>query len=98
MKKVPMTLMKHIKWDFNSLPHMLISGGTGGENILHSYPCRLFVAFGADVRILDPKNADLADLEFLNGGVFSQRRYYDDLKNSVQDMMQRMEDEKSSEL
>ncbi|MFP3420798.1 FtsK/SpoIIIE domain-containing protein [Bacillus sp. SIMBA_161] len=98
VEKGSMTLMKHIKWDFDSLPHMLISGGTGGGKTYFILTLvRSFVAFGADVRILDPKNADLADLE----GIFERKVFSRKggimmtLKNSVQDMMQRMEDMKS---
>lgn len=56
-------LMKNLYWDYDRLPHMLIAGGTGGgktyfiltliEALLHT---------DAGLYILDPKNADLADL------------------------------------
>ena len=56
-------LMKNLVWEYDALPHALIAGGTGGgktyflltliEALLHT---------NAVLYILDPKNADLADL------------------------------------
>ncbi|WP_131006230.1 ATP-binding protein [Clostridioides difficile] len=56
-------LMKNLVWEYDALPHALICGGTGGgktyfiltiiEALLHT---------NAVLYILDPKNADLADL------------------------------------
>ena len=56
-------LMKNLVWEYDALPHALIAGGTGGgktyflltliEALLHT---------DAVLYILDPKNADLADL------------------------------------
>ncbi len=56
-------LMKNLVWEYDALPHALICGGTGGgktyflltiiEVLLHT---------NAVLYILDPKNADLADL------------------------------------
>lgn len=56
-------LMKNVWWEYDKLPHMLIAGGTGGgktyfiltliEALLHT---------DSKLYILDPKNADLADL------------------------------------
>lgn len=56
--------MKNLVWEYDALPHALIAGGTGGgktyflltliEALLHTE---------AVLYILDPKNADLADLE-----------------------------------
>jgi len=56
-------LMENVYWQYDKLPHMLIAGGTGGgktyfiltiiEALLHT---------DAVMYILDPKNADLADL------------------------------------
>ena len=55
--------MKNLVWEYDALPHALIAGGTGGgktyflltliEALLHT---------NAVLYILDPKNADLADL------------------------------------
>lgn len=57
-------LMSNLWWEYDKLPHMLIAGGTGGgktyfilmliESLLHT---------DSVLYVLDPKNADLADLE-----------------------------------
>ncbi len=36
-------LMKSVYWEFDKLPHMLIAGGTGGENIFYTYNYRSIV-------------------------------------------------------
>ncbi|WP_342467242.1 FtsK/SpoIIIE domain-containing protein [Bacillus sp. FSL W8-0502] len=97
VNKGSMKLMKHIDWEFDKLPHMLISGGTGGGKTYFILTLvKSLVASGADVRILDPKNADLADLEeVLEGKVFSRKNgIMMTLRKSVQDMMQRMDEMK----
>ncbi|MBC3731174.1 ATP-binding protein, partial [Bacillus pumilus] len=98
VEKGSMTLMKHIKWEFDKLPHMLISGGTGGGKTYFILTLvKSLVASGADVRILDPKNADLADLEeVLEGKVFSRKNgIMMTLRKSVEDMMRRMDEMKN---
>ncbi|MBK4211043.1 DNA translocase FtsK [Bacillus pumilus] len=98
VNKGSMKLMKHIDWAFDKLPHMLISGGTGGGKTYFILTLvKSLVASGADVRILDPKNADLADLEeVLEGKVFSRKNgIMMTLRKSVEDMMQRMDDMKN---
>ncbi len=93
VNKGSMKLMKHIDWAFDKLPHMLISGGTGGGKTYFILTLvKSLVASGADVRILDPKNADLADLEeVLEGKVFSRKNgIMMTLRKSVEDMMRRM--------
>ncbi|MCY7735066.1 ATP-binding protein [Bacillus safensis] len=98
VEKGSMTLMKHIKWGFDKLPHMLISGGTGGGKTYFILTLvKSLVASGADVRILDPKNADLADLEeVLEGKVFSRKNgIMMTLRKSVEDMMRRMDEMKN---
>jgi len=97
VNKGSMKLMKHIDWAFDKLPHMLISGGTGGGKTYFILTLvKSLVASGADVRILDPKNADLADLEeVLEGKVFSRKNgIMMTLRKSVEDMMQRMDEMK----
>lgn len=69
-----MKLMEGVFWEFDALPHMLIAGGTGGgktyflltliESLLHTK---------ANLYILDPKNADLADLETVMPNVYSKK-------------------------
>lgn len=89
-------LMKNIYWEYDKLPHMLIAGGTGGgksyfiltliEALLHT---------NSILYVLDPKNADLADLEAVMPNVYYKR---DDMiaciDNFYDGMMQRNEDMK----
>ncbi|HGV4089739.1 FtsK/SpoIIIE domain-containing protein [Enterococcus faecium] len=86
-----MKLMEGVYWEFDALPHMLIAGGTGGgktyflltliESLLHT---------NANLFILDPKNADLADLETVMPNVYSKK---EDMLACIQqfydEMMQR---------
>lgn len=56
-------LMQNLYWSYDKLPHMLIAGGTGGGKtyfILTLIEALLHTDSG--LYILDPKNADLADL------------------------------------
>lgn len=67
-------LMDNVYWAYDSLPHMLIAGGTGGgktyfiltliEALLHT---------DSKLYILDPKNADLADLETVMDNVYYRK-------------------------
>lgn len=67
-------LMKSLYWDYDSLPHMLIAGGTGGgktyyiltiiEALLHT---------NTKLYILDPKNSDLADLTTIMPNVYYKK-------------------------
>lgn len=67
-------LMKNLVWEYDSLPHALICGGTGGgktyfiltiiEALLHT---------NAQLFILDPKNADLADLGEVMDNVYYKK-------------------------
>ncbi len=90
-------LMKHVSWKFDKLPHMLISGGTGGGKTYFMLTIiKACVGLGADVKILDPKNADLADLEeVLPKRVYSQKNgILMCLRKSVDGMMERMDEMK----
>ncbi|SDN50853.1 DNA segregation ATPase FtsK/SpoIIIE and related proteins [Fictibacillus solisalsi] len=90
-------LMKHISWHFDKLPHMLIAGGTGGGKTYFILTViKACIGVGAEVKILDPKHADLADLEeVLPGKVFSKKNgILMCLRKSVDSMMQRMDEMK----
>ncbi len=90
-------LMKHVSWKFDKLPHMLISGSTGGGKTYFMLTViKACVGLGADVKILDPKNADLADLEeALPKRVYSQKNgILMCLRKSVDGMMERMDEMK----
>lgn len=57
-------LMKTVSWKYDSLPHMLIAGGTGGGKTYFILTIiEALAKTDAKLSILDPKNADLADLE-----------------------------------
>jgi energy-coupling factor transporter ATP-binding protein EcfA2 len=89
-------LMKSVYWEYDSLPHMLIAGGTGGgksyfiltiiEALLHT---------NAKLYILDPKNSDLADLETVMDNVYYRK---DDMLQCIhqfyKDMITRSEEMK----
>jgi DNA segregation ATPase FtsK/SpoIIIE-like protein len=97
VKDGKMKLMEGVYWEFNALPHMLIAGGTGGgktyflltliESLLHT---------NANLFILDPKNADLADLETVMPNVYSKKedmlaciqQFYDDMMQRNTEMKQ----------
>lgn len=90
-------LMESIYWEYDSLPHMLIAGGTGGgksyfiltiiEALLHT---------SAKLYILDPKNSDLADLETVMDNVYYRKddmlqcisKFYEDMIVRSEEMKQ----------
>ncbi len=92
-------LMKNIYWEYDKLPHMLIAGGTGGgksyfiltliEALLHTKSI---------LYVLDPKNADLADLEAVMPNVYYKREdMISCIDNFYDGMMKRNEDMKQME-
>ncbi|MBB6449758.1 hypothetical protein HNR44_001736 [Geomicrobium halophilum] len=98
VKNGSMKLMHNVEWEFDKLPHMLIAGGTGGGKTYFILTMiQSLLEYGADVRILDPKKADLADLETVmpDKTVFSKSNgIMMTLRKSVEDMHQRSEDMK----
>ena len=89
-------LMKNLVWEYDALPHALIAGGTGGgktyflltliEALLHT---------DAILYILDPKNADLADLGTVMPNVYHTKEEMIDCVNAFYDgMVQRSEEMK----
>jgi DNA segregation ATPase FtsK/SpoIIIE and related proteins len=59
-------LMKNLHWEYDKLPHMLIAGGTGGGKTYFILTIiEALLPTSANIYILDPKNADLADLEIV---------------------------------
>ena len=79
-------LMKNLVWEYDALPHALIAGGTGGgktyflltliEALLHT---------NAVLYILDPKNADLADLGTVMPNVFHTKEEMIDYASHLQE-------------
>ena len=62
-KNGEMQLMKTVTWKYDALPHMLIAGGTGGGKTYFLLTLiEALARTNAQLTILDPKNADLADL------------------------------------
>lgn len=67
-------LMTNVWWEYDKLPHMLIAGDTGSgktyfiltiiEALLHTH---------SSLYILDPENADLADLGSIMGNVYYRK-------------------------
>ncbi|WP_348922156.1 cell division protein FtsK [Enterococcus rotai] len=84
-------LMKGVVWEYDSLPHMLITGGTGGGKTYFIYS--LISALGKEgrVHIADPKNADLADLgnfDAFKGLVASEKK---DIFKQMQEAVELMD-------
>ena len=90
-------LMKNIWWEYDKLPHMLIAGGTGGgktyfiltliEALLHT---------DSVLYVLDPKNADLADLQTVMPNVYYKKEDTISCINAFYDgMVERSESMKS---
>lgn len=86
-------LMKGTYWDYCEVPHMLITGGTGGGKTYFLYTLiKAFMEVGT-VDICDPKQADLMDLkelEAFKGHVFTGTEWITKcLKNAEREMNDR---------
>lgn len=89
-------LMQGFSWRFDKLPHALIVGGTGSGK---SYFILLLIKAlveTAKVSVLDPKNADLADLAAVMPNVYHKP---DDISECIErfcaDMLKRSEEMKT---
>lgn len=86
-------LMKGVEWNFDELPHMLITGGTGGGKTYFIYMLIAVLGREGRIHVADPKKSDLSDLaEFptFQGLVFSETSdIFDMLKKSVELMDKR---------
>lgn len=90
-------LMKNVWWEYDTLPHMLIAGGTGGGKTYFILTIiQALLQTDAVLHVLDPKNADLADLSAVMPEVYYRK---DDIAACVSrfcdGMMQRSESMKS---
>ncbi|WP_373165556.1 FtsK/SpoIIIE domain-containing protein [Agathobaculum sp. Marseille-P7918] len=90
-------LMKNVWWEYDTLPHMLIAGGTGGGKTYFILTIiQALLQTDAVLHILDPKNADLADLSAVMPEVYYRK---EDIAACVSrfcdGMMQRSESMKS---
>lgn len=93
-------LMKNIWWEYDKLPHMLIAGGTGGgKSYFILTLIEALLRTNSILYILDPKNADLADLETVMPNVYYKRddmiacidNFYDGMMKRNEDMKQMKE-------
>lgn len=67
------TLMKGVVWNFDSLPHLLIGGGTGGGKTYLLMSLILGLLEVGEVEVCDPKDSDLMALGTLP--VFENKVY-----------------------
>lgn len=87
-EKGALQFMKNIWWEYDKLPHMLIAGGTGsGKTYFILTIIEQLLKTEARLTIIDPKNADLTDLETVLPDVFSQK---DDIINGIDSFYHRM--------
>jgi hypothetical protein len=86
-------LMCNVWWEYDALPHMLISGGTGGgKTYFILVLIEALLRTTAVLSILDPKNADLADLSAVLPNVYSKKEdMIACVKQFYEDMMERNE-------
>lgn len=90
-------LMKNIDWAYDELPHMLIAGGTGGGKTYFILTLiEALLRTEAVLYVLDPKNADLADLGSVMPDVYYKKediaacidRFYEAMMARSEDMKQ----------
>lgn len=90
-------LMKNVWWKYDSLPHMLIAGGTGGGKTYFILTLiEALLRTNAVLYVLDPKNADLADLAAVMPKVYYKKedmifcidRFYDRMMERSESMKQ----------
>ncbi|MEI3605378.1 FtsK/SpoIIIE domain-containing protein [Pseudogracilibacillus sp. SE30717A] len=88
-------LMDSMYWEYDSLPHMLIAGGTGGGKTYFILTLiEALLKTDAKLYILDPKNADLADLATVMPDVYYKKedmmacidQFYDDMMTRSEEM------------
>lgn len=88
-------LMKNVWWEYDKLPHMLIAGGTGGGKTYFILTLiEALLRCNALMYILDPKNADLADLSVVMPEVWYRKdditacidRFYDGMMERSESM------------
>ncbi|HLR69639.1 MAG TPA: FtsK/SpoIIIE domain-containing protein [Virgibacillus sp.] len=90
-------LMESFYWEYDKLPHMLIAGGTGGgKTYLILTLIEALLKTDAKLYILDPKNADLADLATVMPDVYYKKedmmacidQFYEDMMTRSEEMKQ----------
>ena len=93
VKKGAMRLMKNTYWEFDERPHLLVAGGTGGGKTYFLLTIiEALAKTESTIYILDPKNADLADLATVMPNVYSKKEDMVSCINTFcQDMLERNE-------
>lgn len=98
-------LMKNVWWEYDKLSHMLIAGGTGGGKTYFILTIiEALLRCNAVMYVLDPKNADLADLTVVMPEVYYKKeditacidRFYDGMMERSE-AMKRMANYKTGE-
>src|SRR5690625_3792190 len=96
-QKGSLKLMKSMDWEYDKLPHMLIAGGTGGGKTYFILTLiEALLKNNAKLYILDPKNADLADLNTVMNDVYYNKedmmacidQFYDAIMARSEEMKQ----------
>ncbi|MGI6094619.1 MAG: helicase HerA domain-containing protein [Lachnospiraceae bacterium] len=104
-KNGKLRLMKNVWWEYDKLPHMLIAGGTGGGKTYFILTIiEALLRCNAVMYVLDPKNADLADLSVAMPDVYYKKeditacidRFYDGMM-ARSEAMKLMENYKTGE-
>src|SRR5699024_6287879 len=87
-------LMESFYWEYDKLPHMLIAGGTGGgKSYFILTLIEALLKTDAKLYVLDPKNADLADLSAVMPDVYyKQEDMTACIDQFYEDMMRRNEE------
>ena len=81
-------LMKNLVWEYDALPHALICGGTGGGKTYFILTIiEALLRTNTVLYILDPKNADLADLGTVMDKVYYKKEDMIDCVNAFYDGM-----------
>ena len=87
--------MENVWWEYDKLPHMLIAGGTGGGKTYFILTLiEALLRTNAVLFVLDPKNADLADLQAVMPDVYYKKedmlacinRFYEEMMKRSEDM------------
>ncbi len=96
-KNGSLKLMNSMDWEYDQLPHMLIAGGTGGGKTYFILTLiEALLKTNAKLYILDPKNADLADLNTVMPDVYYKKedmmacidQFYEDMMARSEEMKQ----------
>ena len=86
-------LMQNLIWEYDALPHALICGGTGGGKTYFILTIiEALLRTNAVLYILDPKNADLADLgTVMNNVYYKKEEMIDCIDSFYEGMVDRSE-------